>query len=97
VLANLPYVAESEWPTLAPELTKHEPREALVAGPTGLEAIEGLLGRLAVGDLDTPAVGLEVGAGQAAAVAELVRRAGFERVEIRPDLAGIERVVVGRR
>jgi methylase of polypeptide subunit release factors len=41
------------------------------------------------------AVGLEVGAGQAGTVAELVRRAGFERVEIRPDLAGIERVVVG--
>ncbi len=41
------------------------------------------------------AIALEVGAGQAEAVAELVRRAGFERTESRRDLAGVERVVVG--
>jgi release factor glutamine methyltransferase len=40
---------------------------------------------------------LEVGAGQAAAVAELVGAAGFADVEVVSDLAGIERVVVGRR
>jgi release factor glutamine methyltransferase len=97
VLANLPYVAGSEWPTLAPEIVRYEPRGALVAGPTGLEAIEGLLGRLAVGEVEAQAVGIEVGAGQAAVVSELVRRAGFELVEAREDLAGIERVVVGRR
>ena len=97
MLANLPYVSEREWAQLAPEIVRHEPREALVPGPTGLEAIEALLGRLAVGELGAGAVGLELGAGQAATVAELVRRAGFERVETRPDLAGIERVVVGLR
>jgi methylase of polypeptide subunit release factors len=42
-------------------------------------------------------VALEVGEGQAPTVAELTRRAGFEQVEARRDLAGIERVVVGRR
>jgi methylase of polypeptide subunit release factors len=41
-------------------------------------------------------IGLEVGEGQAPTVAELVRRAGFESVETRRDLAGTERVVVGR-
>ena len=44
-----------------------------------------------------PVVGLEVGEGQAAAVGELLREAGFEEIEIRRDLAGIERIVVGRR
>jgi methylase of polypeptide subunit release factors len=43
-----------------------------------------------------PAVAVEVGEGQASAVAELVRGAGFVEVEVRRDLAGIERVVVGR-
>ncbi len=95
VLANLPYVSESEWRALAPEIRDHEPREALVAGPTGLEAIEVLLADLALAPRLPGAVALELGAGQAAAVAELVRRAGFERVESRRDLAGIERVVVG--
>ena len=40
-------------------------------------------------------IGLELGLDQAPTVAELVRRAGYERIEIRPDLAGIDRVVVG--
>lgn len=96
VVANLPYVSEEEWKTLAPEITRHEPRSALVPGPSGLEAIEELLGRISVGELSAGAIGLEVGAGQAMAVAEMVRRAGFERVEVRADLAGTGRVVVGR-
>ena len=95
VLANLPYVAEGEWRGLAPEITAHEPREALVAGATGLEAIEALLGELAIGATEADAVALEVGDGQAATVAELLRRAGYQRAETRRDLAGIERVVVG--
>jgi methylase of polypeptide subunit release factors len=41
-------------------------------------------------------VGLEVGEGQATAVAEMLRKAGFGEVETRADLADIERVVVGR-
>jgi release factor glutamine methyltransferase len=43
------------------------------------------------------AIGLEVGEGQAAAVEGLVREAGFGEIETRRDLAGIERVVVGKR
>lgn len=97
LVANLPYVSEAEWPQLAPEITEWEPREALVAGPTGLEAIDRLLAALSVGEAEAAVVGLEVGAGQAEAVAELVRRAGYEEVEARRDLAGIERVVVGRK
>ena len=46
---------------------------------------------------DCDAVALEVGIGQADAVASLVRGAGFEAVALRTDLAGIDRVVVGRR
>jgi release factor glutamine methyltransferase len=42
-------------------------------------------------------VALEVGAGQADAVAQLVHEAGFRSVERLRDLAGHERVVVGRR
>ena len=106
LLANLPYVSEAEWARLAPEITRYEPRAALVAGPTGLEAIEALLGELSiegtsndrspsVTSCEAGAVALEVGAGQAGAVAELVRRAGYESVEMRHDLAGIERVVLG--
>lgn len=96
LVANLPYVSEAEWERLAPEIKRHEPREALTPGPTGLEAIDGVLGELALGKLRVDAVAFEVGEGQAPSVAELVRRAGWGSVEARRDLAGIERVVMGR-
>jgi release factor glutamine methyltransferase len=107
VLANLPYVAQPDWASLQPEITEWEPREALLAGPDGLDAIRALLLRAAelapwMGTESSTAAGrgalalaLEVGAGQAPAVAELVGAAGFGSVEVRRDLAGIERVVVG--
>ena len=96
VLANLPYVTEAEWEGLAPEIREFEPREALVAGPGGLEAIESLLEQIERAGERPAAIALELGAGQADAVAELVRSAGFAAVEKRSDLAGLERVVVGR-
>ena len=96
VLANLPYVTEAEWDGLAPEIREFEPREALVAGPDGLDAIRSLLAQIAEAGERPGAIALEHGAGQAETVAELVERAGFGDVEGRRDLAGIERVVVGR-
>jgi hypothetical protein len=47
--------------------------------------------------LRSSGVALEVGAGQAGAVARLVAAAGYPQVEIRDDLAGIGRVVTGSR
>jgi release factor glutamine methyltransferase len=96
VLANLPYVADAERAALAPEIERHEPALALFAGADGLDAIRPLAAQVA----ERPrveSIALEVGAGQAAAVGELLRQAGFADVAARRDLAGIERVVVGAR
>jgi release factor glutamine methyltransferase len=101
LLANLPYVAEPEWPRLQPEIREWEPPEALLAGPEGLAAIRELAAaigeRSRAGEEIASAMALEVGAGQAAKVAELLGEAGYPRTEARRDLAGIERVVLGRR
>jgi release factor glutamine methyltransferase len=101
VLANLPYVAERDWPSLQPEVTKWEPREALLAGADGLDAYRSFLpecGRALVrySRQSSTALGVEVGEGQAQAVAELFREGGFGEIEARRDLAGIERIVSGR-
>jgi len=93
VLANLPYVSEAEWPGLEPEVTEWEPRDALLAGPDGLDAVRNLL----AADPPGRCLALEVGKGQADMVKTLLSEAGFEEIEVRKDLAGIERVVVGRR
>jgi release factor glutamine methyltransferase len=94
VVANLPYVGEVEWEGLEPEVTRWEPREALLGGAHGLEVL-----RLTIPAAATfaPALALEVGAGQAPAVAAMLTEAGFEDVQARRDLAGIERVVWGSR
>ncbi len=94
LVANLPYIAEPEWAALEPELTKWEPREALLGGADGLDLIRAAIPLAAAA---APALALEVGAGQAPAVSELLFAAGFATVETRPDLAGIPRVVWGRR
>jgi release factor glutamine methyltransferase len=96
LLANLPYVSEAEWAELAPEIREYEPRQALVAGPTGLEVIEALLAELARLEAPPAAIALEIGAGQGDPVAELVRGAGYSDVEVRLDLAGLDRAVIGR-
>ncbi|HSS04848.1 MAG TPA: peptide chain release factor N(5)-glutamine methyltransferase [Solirubrobacterales bacterium] len=94
VLANLPYVTEAEWGGLEPEVTEWEPREALLAGPDGLDVLRVAIPAAAA---VAPVLALEVGADQAAAVGELLFDAGFGTVETRPDLAGIPRVVIGLR
>ena len=91
ILANLPYVEDGA--KLAPEIARYEPRGALFAGPDGLSVIRRLMGQVSGSRL----LALEVGEGQADEVAELVREAGFVEVERLRDLAGVERVVVGRR
>lgn len=95
VVANPPYIAESEGPTLPPEVRDFEPPEALFSDD-GL----GLIRRLVRGAPAVLAAGgwlaLEIGATQAAAVrAELVG-AGLRRVRVLPDLAGRERIALAR-
>jgi release factor glutamine methyltransferase len=105
-VANLPYIAEPDWPSLQPEVTQWEPPEALLAGADGLEAIRAFLSdrvrslsRHAGENANSAegALALEVGAGQAGAVSRLLGESGFGAVETRVDLAGIERVVIGSR
>jgi release factor glutamine methyltransferase len=94
IVANLPYVAEPEWGGLEPEVTKWEPREALLAGPDGLDVLRAAIPAAATA---APSLALEVGVGQAAPVSELLFEAGFAKIETRPDLAGIPRIVWGQR
>jgi release factor glutamine methyltransferase len=95
VVANLPYISEAEWESLAPEIRDYEPRAALVAGSTGLEAIRELLDGVKQVPERPGAIALEVGEGQAREVSELVGRSGFGSTQVHRDLAGIERVVSG--
>jgi len=96
VASNPPYVAAGEVGELEPEVRDWEPRQATVAGESGLEVIE-RLAAAAPAALDRDgALVLEVGAGQADAAALLLESAGFTGVDRDRDHAGIERIVWGR-
>ncbi|MFP5363743.1 MAG: peptide chain release factor N(5)-glutamine methyltransferase [Thermoleophilia bacterium] len=95
VLSNPPYVAEGERAGLAPEITRHEPAGALFAGADGLDVIRRLVP--AAARAGARLLAIEHGEGQSPAVAALMREAGFCDLQARRDLAGIERVAVGRR
>lgn len=86
VVANLPYVREDEWAGLAPEIRLYEPREALVSGVDGLDAIRSLLAGAPRG----LRLALEHAPGQTEAVKGLLRGP-----RTWPDLAGHPRVTVG--
>jgi release factor glutamine methyltransferase len=94
IVSNPPYVAEPERDTLMPEVRDHEPGDALFAGPDGLAVIRSIIAgapdHLVAGGL----LALEVGLGQAAAVAALLRERGFESPRIVDDLTGRERMVL---
>ncbi|HEY2372218.1 MAG TPA: peptide chain release factor N(5)-glutamine methyltransferase [Gaiellaceae bacterium] len=85
VVSNPPYVSSLEG--LQPELL-HEPENALIG-----EGFHETIARVA----RTRFLVLEVGDGQADEVARALRAAGYEDVAITPDLAGVDRVVEGRR
>jgi release factor glutamine methyltransferase len=97
VLSNPPYVAAADLAGLAPEVRDHEPRRALTPGDDPLVVHR----RILAGAPRVLAAGgwlvVEFGAGQEAALRALYAAQRAIRLEeIRPDLAGIPRVVVAR-
>jgi release factor glutamine methyltransferase len=88
VVSNPPYVAPDELEALEPEVREWEPRAALVGDGRHAD-----LARVA----RTEWLVLEVGDGQAAGVAAALERLGYAGVRVTPDLAGVARVVEGRR
>jgi release factor glutamine methyltransferase len=94
IVANLPYVSCAEYADLPPDIRLYEPREALLSGADGLDAIRSLLDQ--AHDRVTPggAIWLEMGANQGSAVQELVACA-FPRAHatIIQDYAHLDRLI----
>jgi release factor glutamine methyltransferase len=96
-VSNPPYVSEREVEDLPPEVARYEPREALVSGPTGLEAIERIVSD-APGWLEPDGVlVVEIDTTRADAARRLAVDAGLADVRLERDLTGRDRVLVGRR
>jgi release factor glutamine methyltransferase len=97
ITANPPYIPSGDIAGLDADVRDFEPRLALDGGADGLQVTRRLIAE--AGRYLTPGglLALEGGFDQAPAVAELLKNAGFSQIARARDLAGIERVVSGRK
>jgi release factor glutamine methyltransferase len=97
VLANPPYIASAAIATLAPEVSRYEPRLALDGGADGLEAYRVLAPDLARVLHRGGIAALEMGEGQGDEIASILRKAGLQTAARRRDLAGRDRCLIATR
>ena len=92
IVSNPPYVSGEDWKSLSLEV-KQEPREALVAGPSGLECYERIIANAKKYLMPSGKIFFEVGWDQADSVMEILNSAGFKNIQKFKDDFGIERIV----
>ncbi|KAB2638103.1 MAG: peptide chain release factor N(5)-glutamine methyltransferase [Verrucomicrobia bacterium] len=96
IVANLPYVAESERADVSREVS-HDPPLALFSGADGLDLLKRFIpeafARLRPGGW----LALEIGHDQAFQVGEILGCCGFSDLEIKTDLSGVARFPFARR
>jgi len=93
IFANPPYLTEAELAEAPPEL-RAEPRAAFAGGPDGLDAYRALAAQIGTHLNPAGRAFVEVGLGQADAVAAIFSLAGVETLRAVPDLLGIPRCLV---
>ncbi|MFK7990139.1 MAG: peptide chain release factor N(5)-glutamine methyltransferase [Sandaracinaceae bacterium] len=98
IAVNPPYIAQAEVPELQPDVRDHEPRLALVSGPTGFEVLNRLAEQSGQRLLSGGRLLVEVGAGQATRFrAQLNDAPWVASTAVHEDLSGILRVVEAKR
>ena len=96
IISNPPYIPTGELDSLQAEV-KREPRLALDGGEDGLNFYRRIISDAKKFLVDGGLLAVEVGLNQSAAVKNLFEREKFFDTEILKDLAGIERIVAGRK
>lgn len=97
IVSNPPYVAQGERECLPSQVREHEPRLALFGGPTGLEIYRRLIPEAALRLKQGGHLLLEMGAGQAEAVTQMMEQAGLRVSSIDEDLQRIPRCIDAER
>ncbi len=96
ITSNPPYIESSVIAGLMPEVREHDPRLALDGGPDGLAAYRAIAAEAGLFLKADGVLLLEIGSGQGHAVSDIFVGAGFAEVDVVPDLAGLDRMVVAR-
>jgi release factor glutamine methyltransferase len=96
IVSNPPYIASDDIAAHAPEVRDIDPRPALDGGPDGLDCYRAIAATVSALLKPGSALVVELGAGQAQAVAALLLAAGLAPSPPRADLHGVPRAVVVR-
>lgn len=97
IVSNPPYIAAGKIDTLMEEVKDHEPRMALDGGMDGLDFYRRILKDAAVHLNPKGWLLMEIGYDQADVVRSMFDEDRYEQVRVLKDLAGLDRVVCGRR
>jgi release factor glutamine methyltransferase len=96
IVANLPYVPESERATISREVS-HDPALALFSGHDGLDLIRRFIPEAFLHLKPGGWLVLEIGHDQASQVAEILKASAFTDIEVKTDLSGIDRFPFAKR
>jgi release factor glutamine methyltransferase len=97
IVANPPYVSTVDYDALDPEVRCHEPAAALVGGPRGDECYPALVRQACLALASGGWLAVEIGCDQAESVVKIFENECLTQISAIQDLAGLDRVVVGRK
>jgi len=98
IVSNPPYVKKTDFQKLPQEIKKFEPKVALLSLQNGLFYLHKIIKEAKPFLKSGGLIALEVGLGQALKVVKLLKKEGiFENIQVKKDLAGIDRVVLAQR
>ncbi len=97
IVANPPYIPTSEIERLMPEVRDYEPRPALDGEEDGLHFYHRIIGESSRYLRFGGRLCFETGYNQGKAVCSYMKKSGYTNVEIKKDLAGLDRIVTGCR
>ena len=97
IVSNPPYIATRELEALMPEVRDHEPRMALDGMEDGLYFYRKIIAGALYYLKDGGWLMFEIGYDQGEAVSTMMKQEGFHQVQVIKDLAGLDRVVAGKR
>jgi release factor glutamine methyltransferase len=95
IVSNPPYIETKEIDTLMPEVRLYEPYLALDGKEDGLFFYRKIIEKAADYLSSDGILAFEIGYQQGEAVKSLMEAAGYQNVEVKQDLAGLDRIVIG--
>ena len=97
IVSNPPYIETAVIDTLQEEVRLHDPYIALDGKEDGLYFYRRIISEAGKYLKTQGKLMFEIGCDQAEAVEELMKNAGYELITVKKDLAGLDRVVIGRK